>query len=312
MDVKEVATSRGFQYIKKACASIGHERHLLYHTKFNSYFDLYSIPKTINIDPKICNIVGRSLPNIETLHEIWEYENFTYFLTDHISGEPLSSFLIYPYVFDQTKLIRITKKLIETLFSLHEEGIPHRRLNPSVIYRDNLGIAFVSGYGIILKNDPVFSGNDIDNPYFYQPPEFYLKSEYDPYKADIWSLGITLFVLAAGKIPWNNSGQPLSQAIRAENIEFSLVTNVKLQILLRGICVNDPNKRMSLVDILKDPYLSLAPMIQKSSVIISNKKIRETCSDPHAFQMAKGRPVGMQYPQSRAFNLTAKNLLKGK
>jgi serine/threonine protein kinase len=92
---------------------------------------------------------------------------------------------------------------------------------------------------------------------FYIAPEIIKNEGYIDFLVDIWSSDIALYILLTGNFPFN---QPKLNDLQYEilntlfkkNNSFSLEANN----LLQGILCKDPNKRLSVDDILNHPWLN--------------------------------------------------------
>ncbi|OHS99581.1 hypothetical protein TRFO_33955 [Tritrichomonas foetus] len=89
--------------------------------------------------------------------------------------------------------------------------------------------------------------------------------EYDPFVADIWALGITFYVMAVGKLPYNFQTRPeLKQCIMSCNIAVPDSVEPKFADLLRMMLRPNPNKRANLNELLNLPLFKKCIRVQKS------------------------------------------------
>ena len=85
---------------------------------------------------------------------------------------------------------------------MHSQLIVHRDLKlENILVSDRQKVKIIDfGFGIRTKADvnlKIFCGTSA-----YMSPEIVRKSEYNGFKADIWSLGVVLYVLLTGKFPF--------------------------------------------------------------------------------------------------------------
>lgn len=85
---------------------------------------------------------------------------------------------------------------------MHSQLIVHRDLKlENILVSDRGRVKIIDfGFGIRTPTDvnlKIFCGTSA-----YMSPEIVRKSEYNGFKADIWSLGVVLYVLLTGKFPF--------------------------------------------------------------------------------------------------------------
>jgi len=113
----------------------------------------------------------------------------------------------------------------------------------------------------------------------YAAPEMILGQRYNGLKSDLWSLGIILFAMTCGFLPFENKDTTLmyKKVIKGEyEIPKHLSDNVK--ILIKGLLTVDPKKRFSIDEIrnclwycsnkMKDDYKGIIVGIHEIPVII--------------------------------------------
>ncbi|KAJ0406514.1 hypothetical protein P43SY_001445 [Pythium insidiosum] len=98
--------------------------------------------------------------------------------------------------------------VVSGLQFLHSNGIAHRDISlENILVRD--GRAVIADFGLsITKNDSegettaAFQCDDVVGKNYYMAPEVVAQAMYDPTKADIWSVGITFFILLTSSPPF--------------------------------------------------------------------------------------------------------------
>jgi serine/threonine protein kinase/tetratricopeptide (TPR) repeat protein len=157
----------------------------------------------------------RKIPhrNICRVHDLGE-ENGTYYITmEYVRGEDLKSFIRRSGQLTVTKTISIATQISEGLEEAHRLGIVHRDLKASNIMIDEEGNARIMDFGIarsLKKKKDTGAGVLVGTPE-YMAPEQVETSEVD-HRADIYSLGIILFEMLTGKLPFQG-GTPVSVAL---------------------------------------------------------------------------------------------------
>jgi serine/threonine protein kinase len=91
----------------------------------------------------------------------------------------------------------------------------------------------------------------------YAAPEILLNIEYDGKKADIWSLGVVLYAMATGSMPWNESNSiEMYRQIQECQIDIPPDLSLPLRSLLTMILARDPAQRPTIEKVLESSWLS--------------------------------------------------------
>ena len=218
--------------------------------------------------------------NITKILEVFHDEEYMLIIMEYINGENLFSFV--------KKRRKLSEKLAKFLFRQIILGIEHIH-SKNVVHRDikleNIMIDFNNtikicdfGIGKVLKSEDELLYDKCGTP-MYMAPEIILSNENDGYKGfpvDIWSSGITLYIMLSGTLPFNLK----SKNNKKENISFNgnkRYNNTYLQNqiisvkpreieniseeakdLLKGILNKNPEKRLTCNQILNHPWLKNA------------------------------------------------------
>jgi serine/threonine protein kinase len=89
----------------------------------------------------------------------------------------------------------------------------------------------------------------------YVAPEVLADKGYDGKKADVWSIGVILYVLLAGFLPFDETTiVALFSKIQAADFSYPSWFSPEVRALLDRVLVADPNERVSLSELKKDPW----------------------------------------------------------
>lgn len=96
-------------------------------------------------------------------------------------------------------------QLAHTLEYLHSRGIAHRdvKLENILIDKKTLGIKLID-FGFAIKATGPSARSSLIGTPSYLPPEMISSKEYDPFKADVWALGILFYFLCVGYFPFRS------------------------------------------------------------------------------------------------------------
>ena len=161
------------------------------------------------------------------------------------------------------ELLKYAQQIISALKYCHSKRIAHLDIKPSNILMDNFDRPKIGDFGlsIIVRGSGKREG--FAGSLYFVCPEIINKQVYDPFKADAWSLGITLYQLAYGRSPWKKqcSMDELKQQVMNGIKHRRHVVDEPLKSIIDGLCQVDPQKRTSILDLPDLPQQSALPKI---------------------------------------------------
>lgn len=147
-------------------------------------------------------------PNITKYFETYDDKQYLYLVMEYCPyGEIFDSqesFLKNDQGYTEADAARIISKCLEALQHCHSLGITHRDIKPeNIMYGKDREVRLVD-FGL-SKNSKEKMSTYAGTPYFMAPEV--IKGEYG-HECDIWSLGCVLYMLVAGKLPFEGYSKP--------------------------------------------------------------------------------------------------------
>ena len=106
---------------------------------------------------------------------------------------------------------RVLKDVLNGLAYLHDSGIVHRDIKPANILLTLGGVAKLADFGVSQEVDVDENGRamirgssdstGVIGTFLFLPYEAFFSTHFDGFSADIWALGVTLFIFLCGKPP---------------------------------------------------------------------------------------------------------------
>ncbi len=191
-------------------------------------------------------------PNIVTIHSVGEHQGRPYLVMEFIDGQTIAD-AIESKTLTAERTIRIARQVTSALADAHAAGIIHRDLKPSNVLLSqrrrsadfvkilDFGVAKVIGADSQLTRDGFVFGTPA-----YLSPEQANDTEIDG-RADLYSLGVMMYEMLTGTLPFTGNQIQLLMAHAKENAPPILsrdpLLNPKLAKLIDGLLAKDPNER---------------------------------------------------------------------
>lgn len=163
-------------------------------------------------------------PNICTIHDIGEEQDKKYIVMEFIEGETLQKILERRGSLPEKEVIDLTIQICDALAPVHSNGIIHRDIKPDNIIITGKKNIKIMDFGLAKvisdKTEDIYQKNSIEVNYHdlepsslkttigsligtvtYMSPEQATGKKVD-HRSDIFSLGIVLFELLTGKLPF--------------------------------------------------------------------------------------------------------------
>ncbi|MCF6227479.1 MAG: serine/threonine protein kinase [Planctomycetes bacterium] len=185
-------------------------------------------------------------------YDINKHQGNVYMVMDYIPGLSLGQILRDRIKLDVADLLEISRMTAEALSYTARVGLVHRDIKPDNILIDlngrvkicDLGLARPAGTSD-LTAPTVAQGTPA-----YMAPESALTSDLDA-QADVYSLGVTMYRMLLGKVPFENSDPVEVLRMHVEEAPRGLDASAPLQKLILRMLEKDPAKRISVMELPK-------------------------------------------------------------
>jgi len=141
--------------------------------------------------------------NVCRMYDLNREEESYYITMEYVSGEDLKSFIRRSGQLSMSTAVKIAKQICDGLSEAHKLGVVHRDLKPQNIMIDNEGNVRIMDFGIVrsLSGKGITGAGVMIGTPEYMSPEQAEGKEVDQ-RSDIYSLGIILYEMVTGKVPF--------------------------------------------------------------------------------------------------------------
>ena len=174
---------------------------------------------------------GLSHPNIVNVYDVGKEGNINFIVMELIDGKPLSQIIEEKGKIDYKDAINITRQVASALSLAHKNQIIHRDVKPHNILITSSGTAKLADFGIAraVSKASIEEGNDkiMGSVHYFSPEQ--ARGAYVDERSDIYSLGIVLYEMLTGKVPFDGDN-PISIALMHINDPIPTVKGIPPQL----------------------------------------------------------------------------------
>ncbi|XP_078505934.1 serine/threonine-protein kinase MARK1 isoform X2 [Lissotriton helveticus] len=197
-------------------------------------------------------------PNIVKLFEVIETEKTLYLIMEYASGGEVFDYLVAHGRMKEKEARAKFRQIVSAVQYCHQKCIVHRDLKAENLLLDadmNIKIAdfgFSNEFTVGSKLD-TFCGSPP-----YAAPELFQGKKYDGPEVDVWSLGVILYTLVSGSLPFDGQNlKELRERVLRGKYRIPFYMSTDCENLLKKLLVLNPIKRGSLEQIMKDRWMNV-------------------------------------------------------
>ena len=202
-------------------------------------------------------------PNIVRLLDHLETLDYIFIITEYIEGGTLGHYLKKnKFNFTEQQAANMIYQIASGIKYLHTYGIVHRDLKPDnimITQPNDLGALKIMDFGlskIVSSQEKMVDGYGTLS---YVAPEVLLRAPYNK-KVDIWSLGIILFYILCGHLPFKGNREVIiAEKIVNDDLEFDQDEwedrSRKAKELIKSCLKKEPEERISINEFLNHSWI---------------------------------------------------------
>ncbi|OHT02285.1 CAMK family protein kinase [Tritrichomonas foetus] len=258
--IRQTLAKHGYQYLRPIGSGGFATVFLVHSDKYSEEFAVKRIEWKESDDKEfnteIDTLLGLSHPLIIRMYEHFRDDDALYIVLEYCEGGSIKG-LVQNSPLEPDKFWKYAKESLQALLYCHEKSIAHRDIKPDNMFIDKYGRVRLADFGLAHKFTKI---NEITHPcgsLLYVAPEVLKKKCVDPFAADVWSLGITFFYMAAGypAFPTGNR-ELLIDRILLGHPSYPDDLSFPIRNLIQKMVNLIPKQRPTVAQILKMPVFN--------------------------------------------------------
>ncbi|KAK5869159.1 hypothetical protein PBY51_010111 [Eleginops maclovinus] len=197
-------------------------------------------------------------PNIVKLFEVIETDKTLYLIMEYASGGEVFDYLVAHGRMKEKEARAKFRQIVSAVHYCHLKNIVHRDLKAENLLLDADSNIKIADFGF---SNEFTAGSKLDTfcgspP--YAAPELFQGKKYDGPEVDIWSLGVILYTLVSGSLPFDGQNlKELRERVLRGKYRVPFYMSTDCEGILRRFLVLNPSKRCSLDQIMKDKWINI-------------------------------------------------------
>ncbi|XP_065068369.1 MAP/microtubule affinity-regulating kinase 3-like isoform X3 [Rhopilema esculentum] len=197
-------------------------------------------------------------PNIVKLYEVIETEKTLYLVMEYASGGEVFDYLVAHGRMKEKEARAKFRQIVSAVQYCHQKHVIHRDLKAENLLLDADMNIKIADFGFSNEFSP---GNKLDTfcgspP--YAAPELFQGKKYDGPEVDVWSLGVILYTLVSGSLPFDGQNlKELRERVLRGKYRIPFYMSTDCENLLKKFLVLNPEKRASLEMIMQDKWMNI-------------------------------------------------------
>ena len=192
--------------------------------------------------------------NVIKVYDIYESEDNYLIIMEYCEGGELFNYIVKNQKLSEEETAFFFYQIINGVEYLHSKNIVHRDLKPENLLLCEGNILKIIDFG--LSN--FYNGNYLSTPCgspCYASPEMVSGNKYNGFNIDIWAIGIILFAMLCGYLPFEDDDNDiLFQKILECKLHYPSHLSPLAKDIMKKILVTNPEKRIKIPQIKKHKF----------------------------------------------------------
>ncbi|XP_050358376.1 serine/threonine-protein kinase par-1 isoform X2 [Nymphalis io] len=195
-------------------------------------------------------------PHIVRLYQVMESSHTLYLVTEYAPNGEIFDHLVSKGRMPESEAARAFAQMVAAVGYCHANGVVHRDLKAENLLLDKDMNIKLADFGFSNEYTAGAALSTWCGSPPYAAPELFEGRHYDGPKADIWSLGVVLYVLVCGALPFDGSTlSELRSVVLSGKFRIPYFMSQECEQLIRHMLVVEPERRLSLRGVARHRWL---------------------------------------------------------
>ena len=210
-------------------------------------------------------------PNIVIVHDLGEQDGFPYIVMEYLSGDPLDRIIQSGKPLPLVAKLKIIEQVCYALGYAHRNDVIHRDVKPANVIVQPDGVVKLLDFGIARQekgDGHLTRTGHVIGTIQYMAPERLKSAPFDG-RSDIFSVGVMMFELLTGQLPFTGDYSIVQKILSQKQAPLSNFIDKYppvLDSILERALAKDPNDRYSTADEMAAEISSVAQDLRKEQV----------------------------------------------
>ena len=199
-------------------------------------------------------MINLNHPNIVGVQDLIDESDFVAIELEYIEGETLKQHLHEKGALPDDEIEGLFEQMLDAVGYVHEKGYIHRDIKPSNFMLTQSGIIKLTDFGIAKNGDDTNidytgtgTGMQMGTPKYMSPEQVRSSKDVD-HRSDIYSLGVVLWEMVTGKVPYDIETESTFDVFRKIVDESLELTNTKWDKVIERATSKDVENRYARID----------------------------------------------------------------
>ena len=194
-------------------------------------------------------------PNIVSITTAEKTDNVFFIVMEYVAGETLEDVITRDGALDAPRVVRYSTQLAQAVDHAHRQGVVHRDLRPSNVLVSGAGVLKVTDFGTSRFLEMAAHNTVTGSPPYMAPEQFEGRAVF---ASDIYSLGVTMYQMATGTLPYDTPTQrDLVRLRRGELVEPPRLRKPNLprrlnDLIMKALAPDVPSRYQRADGLLRD------------------------------------------------------------
>ncbi|XP_028967601.1 serine/threonine-protein kinase MARK2 [Galendromus occidentalis] len=199
-----------------------------------------------------------SHPNIVKLYQVIETEKTLYLVMEYAAGGEVFDYLVAHGRMKEKEARAKFRQIVSAVQYCHQKKIIHRDLKAENLLLDAEMNIKIADFGFSNEFVPGQKLDTFCGSPPYAAPELFQGKKYDGPEVDVWSLGVILYTLVSGSLPFDGANlKELRERVLRGKYRIPFYMSTDCESLLKKFLVLNPQKRATLETIMREKWMNL-------------------------------------------------------